>query len=224
MDSNNNNTNTNNNNNQQTQQINNDNSNNNNNNNTVQSENTNQNQNIKKNTNTQTMENIVRLPNVPVITALKIFDTKNNFNMSWLIQLVEGRELFIGKNAFDSIEELETYGEKTHATLLYLMIEQLGEAFFNDKLPYPINQSQINDNFKAASHIGAFLTIAHLIRSIPLACSNGFLPVISMFYFTHFGLCNHCLCVCVCVTCILNVSFYFFFVFEFQVLLLSDMC
>ena len=103
----------------------------------------------------------------PLLTALRVVKRRYNLNSNWLMKLITAREMFLSSNTFMSMLELEEYAENTQTILLYLSMECLGLAYTSEK--------QIH--FKCASHIGVFMTIASVLRSIPYSVKNGFIAL-----------------------------------------------
>ena len=104
----------------------------------------------------------------PLLTALRVVRRRYNLNSVWLQKLVTAREMFLTSNTFMSMLELEEYAEATQTILLYLSMECLNIAY---------SESSKQTHFKCASHIGVFMTIASVLRSIPYSVKNGFIAL-----------------------------------------------
>eukprot|EP01084_Bolivina_argentea_P238854 401314_1 len=103
----------------------------------------------------------------PLLTALRVVRRRYNLNSTWLMKLIEAREMFLTANTFMSMLELEEYAEATQTILLYLSMEVLTVAY----------SSSSQNHLKCASHIGVLMTIATVLRSIPYSVQNGFIAL-----------------------------------------------
>eukprot|EP01083_Nonionella_stella_P013627 38322_1 len=103
----------------------------------------------------------------PILIALRTVRRRYNLNSKWLTKLVSAREMFLTSNTFLSMLELEEYAEATQTVLLYLSMECLNMAYSSSK----------QTSYKCASHIGVFMTIASVLRSIPYSVKNGFIAL-----------------------------------------------
>jgi len=103
----------------------------------------------------------------PLLVALRVCRRRYNLNHNWLMKLVTAREVFLTANTFMSMLELEEYAESTQTMLLYLSMECVNMAYHSSK----------QTHFKLASHIGVFMTIASVLRSIPYSVKNGFIAL-----------------------------------------------
>ncbi|PIK35088.1 putative NADH dehydrogenase (ubiquinone) complex I, assembly factor 6 [Apostichopus japonicus] len=92
-------------------------------------------------------------PHHPVAEELYEAIQKHNLSKQWLLRLVEERERTLEDRPFSSLEEVETYAEKTASSILYLTLEIFGVRDIHAD--------------HAASHVGKAQGLTTLIRSVP---------------------------------------------------------
>ncbi|XP_078789097.1 NADH dehydrogenase (ubiquinone) complex I, assembly factor 6 isoform X2 [Oryzias latipes] len=97
-------------------------------------------------------------PNQPVGTELWKAVKKHNLTKRWLLRIVTEREKDLDDRAYRTLQELETYAEKTHSSLIYLLLECLGVRDVHAD--------------HAASHIGKAQGIVTCLRAIPYHSSR----------------------------------------------------
>lgn len=84
---------------------------------------------------------------------------KSKLSKPWLLRIVNEREKYLQNPPYPNIAALETYGENTYSTLLYLTLSALPIA--------SITADHV------ASHIGKAQGIAAILRGIPLLAVPG---------------------------------------------------
>lgn len=98
-------------------------------------------------------------PMHPVSICVHQTMARRRLSKSFLTRLVQARQSNLSDTAFATLQELETFSEHTHATLLYLLLEAA-------------NLRDINADH-AASHVGKALGLTALLRATPLLARRG---------------------------------------------------
>ncbi|KAJ1922318.1 NADH dehydrogenase (ubiquinone) complex I, assembly factor 6 [Mycoemilia scoparia] len=104
-------------------------------------------------------------PQLPVARALADVHSRFRLSKMWIRRLLKTREEYFLKSKFDTIKDLEQYGENTVASLIHLQLEALG-----------VRDMQAD---QAARTIGQASAIATFLRSFPQLTTskdNCFLP------------------------------------------------
>uniref|UniRef100_UPI0035900BCF NADH dehydrogenase (ubiquinone) complex I, assembly factor 6 isoform X2 n=1 Tax=Myxine glutinosa TaxID=7769 RepID=UPI0035900BCF len=97
-------------------------------------------------------------PAQPVALELWQAVKQHNLTKRWLSRIIQSREANINDQAFNSLQDLETYSEATQTSLLFLTLESLGVRNVNAD--------------HAASHVGKALGIFTCLRSVPYNASH----------------------------------------------------
>mmetsp|Transcript_658 Transcript_658/g.2202 ORF Transcript_658/g.2202 Transcript_658/m.2202 type:complete len:296 (+) Transcript_658:109-996(+) len=97
-------------------------------------------------------------PSHPVLQALKQTVTENKVNRMWLLRMIDGREEDVKFQAPNTIDDMEAYAEKVHASLLYAHLELLG-----------IRDSKADH---AASHLGKATGLTQALLATPAAAAK----------------------------------------------------
>lgn len=84
---------------------------------------------------------------------------RSNFSRNWFTRIVDTREKYLSNPPYPNIAALESYGENTYSTLLYLTLQALPMA------------SVTADHI--ASHIGKAIGISTVLRGLPLIAFPG---------------------------------------------------
>ncbi|KAK1794969.1 hypothetical protein P4O66_010160 [Electrophorus voltai] len=92
-------------------------------------------------------------PVQPVTVELWKAVRKHTLSRRWLLRIVAEREKDMEDQAYRNLQDLETYAENTHSSLLYLLLETLGVKDINAD--------------HAASHIGKAQGIVTCLRATP---------------------------------------------------------
>lgn len=84
---------------------------------------------------------------------------RSKFSKSWLMRIVDTREKYLSNPPYPNVAALESYGENTYSTLLYLTLQAL-----------PMSSTTADH---IASHIGKAIGITAILRGLPLIAFPG---------------------------------------------------
>lgn len=104
-------------------------------------------------------QNSDRSPDHPVGRALVESSKRHRLSRSWLERSLQARERDFLVENYENLDELETYCEQAHSSVLYLLLD--GIAMSNDEC------------YQLTSHIGVASGLVTFMRSVPSQFAQG---------------------------------------------------
>uniref|UniRef100_A0A671QGP0 NADH:ubiquinone oxidoreductase complex assembly factor 6 n=1 Tax=Sinocyclocheilus anshuiensis TaxID=1608454 RepID=A0A671QGP0_9TELE len=84
-------------------------------------------------------------PAQPISAELWRAVRKHTLTRRWMLRIISEREKDMEDKAYRNLQELEAYGENTQSSLLYLLLETLGELWYH-QAHFSIYQQRVTDN------------------------------------------------------------------------------